>query len=46
LLPGEPDRLVLTASQLCVDEQSWLDVVDDLVAECAGALNVRTSARA
>ncbi|WAC90588.1 hypothetical protein [Mycobacterium sp. Aquia_213] len=47
LLPGEPDRLVLTASQLCVDEQSWLSVVEDLVAEYnAGALSARTSARA
>jgi hypothetical protein len=47
LLPGEPDRLVLTASQLCVDQQAWLAVVGDLVAEYnAGTLNARTSARA
>ncbi len=44
LLPGEPDRLVLTASQLCIDEQSWLTVVGDLVAEYnAGTLSARTS---
>jgi hypothetical protein len=47
LLPGEPDRLVLTASQLCVDQHAWLAVVGDLVAECnAGTLSARTSARA
>ena len=47
LLPGEPDRVVLTASQLCIDEQAWLAVVEDLVAEYnAGALSVRTAARA
>jgi hypothetical protein len=47
LLPGEPDRLVLTASQLCIDEQSWQAVVDDLVAECHTAgLSVRTTVRA
>jgi hypothetical protein len=47
LLPGEPDRLVLTASQLCVDQQAWLAVVGDLVAEYnAGTLSARTSTRA
>jgi hypothetical protein len=47
LLPGEPDRVVLTASQLCIDEQAWLAVVEDLVAEYnAGALSARTAARA
>jgi hypothetical protein len=32
LVPGAPDRLVLTASQLCVDGRSWQNVVEDLVA--------------
>nr|WP_251983794.1 hypothetical protein [Mycobacterium tuberculosis] len=31
LLPGSPDRLVLTASRLCVDDASWQTVVEDLV---------------
>jgi hypothetical protein len=31
LLPGAPDRLVLTASQLCMDSESWQIVVEDLV---------------
>lgn len=32
LLPGVPDRLVLTASHLCLDDQTWQVVVSDLVA--------------
>jgi hypothetical protein len=32
LLPGAPDRLVLTASHLCMDGPSWQTVVEDLVA--------------
>lgn len=43
LLPGSPDRLVLTASRLCVDDASWQTVVEDLVRqydECAGASTV------
>ena len=32
LLPGAPDRLVLTASQLCVDDDAWQVVVEDLLA--------------
>jgi hypothetical protein len=31
LLPGAPDRLVVTASQLCVDDDAWQAVVGDLV---------------
>jgi len=46
LLPGAPERLVLTASQLCVDEQSWQTVVEDLVTEYDGCLSARTSGRA
>lgn len=30
LLPGTPDRLVLTASHLCVDGAEWRSVVDSL----------------
>jgi hypothetical protein len=45
LLPGAPDRLVLTASYLCTDAQSWRGVVDDLIAGYPG-LSGRTSARA
>ncbi|ORW76153.1 hypothetical protein [Mycobacterium riyadhense] len=33
LLPGAPERLVLTASHLCVDGQSWQTVVEDLITE-------------
>jgi hypothetical protein len=32
LLPGSPDRLVVTASCLCMDNTSWQTVVDDLLA--------------
>jgi hypothetical protein len=32
LLPGDPDRLVLTASHLCMDEAAWQIVIDDLMA--------------
>jgi len=56
LLQGAPDRLVLTASYLCMDNASWQIVVDDLVAvynggserggDCWGPLNARTTARA
>jgi hypothetical protein len=35
LLPGSPDRLVLTASCLCMDSPSWETVVDDLLAAYA-----------
>jgi hypothetical protein len=42
LLPGAPDRLVLTASHLCMDNASWQVVVDDLVAAYGG--NVLRSA--
>jgi hypothetical protein len=45
LLPGAPDRLVLTASHLCTDAESWCSVVDDLITEYPG-LSARTSARA
>jgi hypothetical protein len=31
LLPGAPDRLVLTASHLCMDSPSWQTVVEDMV---------------
>jgi hypothetical protein len=31
LLPGDPDRLVLTASHLCMDAAAWQLVVDDLM---------------
>ncbi|CDO87264.1 hypothetical protein AWC29_05095 [Mycobacterium triplex] len=47
LLPGDPDRVVLTASRLCIDEQAWLLVVGDVVLEYnAGTLSAKTSARA
>ena len=36
LLPGSPDRVVLTASHLCMDGPSWQAVVEDLVAEYDG----------
>ncbi|AXN43114.1 hypothetical protein MM1218R_01164 [Mycobacterium marinum] len=36
LLPGAPERLVLTASQLCIDGPGWQSVVDELVRECDG----------
>lgn len=46
LLPGDPDRVVLTASRLCIDEQAWLLVVGDVVLEYnAGTLSAKTSAR-
>jgi hypothetical protein len=37
LVPGAPDRLVLTASQLCMDGRAWQNVVEDLVAEYDGS---------
>ncbi|MHA7653631.1 hypothetical protein ACX9NE_27965 [Mycobacterium sp. ML4] len=37
LLPGAPDRLVLTASRLCVDEESWNGVIEALVAAYAAS---------
>ncbi len=41
LLPGAPDRVVLTASQLCMDSTAWQTVVEELVRachwECSGA---------
>jgi hypothetical protein len=45
LLPGSPDRLVLSASYLCMDNSSWQTVVEDLVAAYP-ELSARTSARA
>lgn len=33
LVPGTPDRLVLTASCLCLDAESWREVVEDLIVE-------------
>jgi hypothetical protein len=32
LLPGAPDRLVLTASQLCLDDRTWQALVNDIIA--------------
>lgn len=32
MIPGAPDRLVLTASQLCMNGPAWQVVVEDLVA--------------
>lgn len=32
LLPGARDRVVLTASQLCLDERAWQVVIEDLLA--------------
>ncbi|QUR66561.1 hypothetical protein [Mycobacterium spongiae] len=53
LIPGTPDRLVLTASRLCMDGASWRTVVDNLVTEYDGGvlapedeLSARTSAPA
>jgi hypothetical protein len=37
-VPGAPERLVLTASRLCVDKPSWQEVVAELVAEYGGDL--------
>ncbi len=37
LLPGTPDRLVLTASRLCVDEESWNGVIGNLMAAYAAS---------
>ncbi len=33
LLPGAQERVVLTASQLCMDDQSWQRVIEALVTE-------------
>ena len=33
LLPGAPERVVLTASQLCMDDESWQAVIETLVTE-------------
>jgi hypothetical protein len=41
LLPGAPDRLVLTASHLCMDNDAWQIVVDDLVAAYGGDVLAR-----
>jgi hypothetical protein len=38
MLPGAPDRLVLTASQLCMDGPSWQTVVEDLVTAYHGGV--------
>jgi hypothetical protein len=43
--PGVPDRLVLTASRLCIDEHCWRAVVEDLVAKYDGTLSARTVSR-
>lgn len=37
LLPGAPDRLVVTASHLCVDDESWNSVIENLVTAYAAA---------
>jgi hypothetical protein len=42
---GAPERLVLTASRLCVDKQSWQDVVAELVGEYGGELVVQPTQR-
>ncbi|VAZ59028.1 hypothetical protein LAUMK22_00820 [Mycobacterium kansasii] len=34
LLPGTPERLVLSASQLCMDGASWQTVVDEVRLRC------------
>ncbi|OBF94399.1 hypothetical protein A5791_00610 [Mycobacterium sp. 852002-51163_SCH5372311] len=31
LIPGTPDRLVVTASRLCMDSASWSTVLNDLM---------------
>ena len=41
LLPGAPDRLVLTASYLCMNNAAWQIVVDDLVAAYGGGVLAR-----
>lgn len=33
LLPGAQDRVVLTASQLCIDDQAWQRVIEAVVTE-------------
>ncbi|MCV7122858.1 condensation domain-containing protein [Mycobacterium lacus] len=38
LLPGAPERLVLTASNLCIDGPSWQLVVEDLVTHYDGGV--------
>jgi hypothetical protein len=38
LLPGAPDRLVVTGSHLCMDNHSWQVVVDDLVSAYGGGV--------
>ncbi|OBK18317.1 hypothetical protein A5636_21295 [Mycobacterium asiaticum] len=46
LLPGAPDRLVLTASRLCVDDTLWGNVIHALMAAYAGVLMPDTSYQA
>jgi hypothetical protein len=41
MLPGAQERLVLTASRLCVDERSWQDVVTELVAEYGDGIAIQ-----
>jgi hypothetical protein len=41
LRPGAPDRLVLTASHLCMDNSSWQIVVDDLMVAYGGGVLAR-----
>lgn len=36
-MTGTPDRLVLTASHLCVDDESWHGVVESLMTEYSAA---------
>lgn len=38
MLPGTPDRLVLTASRLCVDDESWHSVVANLMTAYDGGV--------
>ena len=43
LLPGARDRVVLTASRLCMDFASWQAVVDELVSGYGGGLARRAA---
>jgi hypothetical protein len=45
MVPGAPERLVLTASRLCVDKQSWQEVVAELIAEYGGDLVAKPTQR-
>ncbi|EUA03057.1 condensation domain protein [Mycobacterium kansasii 662] len=35
LLPGTPERVVLSASHLCMDGASWQSVVDEVRLRCS-----------